>query len=606
MKVKGKWAVLLILMAILVGCSGGGGGGGGSSSSSSDEPLIPGSDNPIRGTWKVTVNPRGEDLTIEPVTLGATGWPVGIVLDEQVSLPGEVEVNLANKRCVAKSAEVYSGAGKTGAKYVGSGPTPDYSFNIQSGKPAVNCTIKRIAAGTIGDGQNVYVNYRYFRCTDCDAMDIGFTVTDANVSYANSVTTADITIENMGPYIIEEIRSITGLVAGAGAANNPTLSNSDYPLAVGDTPDATPADDLVDGWSSGLCYATHGNWTNCFSPAVQGCKTTPHPQLDSPYMVQGLDPVCGKMTDTWEFSGSREQYVFYMQLTGNVYPWIPDWTNTGSARDPRWIQTAAGPGTGAGTSGNSQWFSTYYASLAYLQPNDAYMADPTGECSSDGSGKAFYYGYAGTASLKTGETKRCGTLITDPHLKPGTFFALNVGLEFSDWMETYNQDFWDEYIAIAPASRNPKADLSKGAPYINVYDFQLMWDTAIVETFAAGNYTTPGETYFKGGFVRPYTAGAAGDGPDVGVYNQVSLPSRNAKWEVLDAVNAAKGFMFSLQNIKMGAGGAFSFFAAPATDPYRTYLYITNTGICGSAANPLTGLPRFRRSVGTCSLSDAL
>ena len=589
MKEMGKWAVLLILMAILVGCSGGGGGGGGGglSSSSSDEPPIPATDNPIRGTWKVTVNPRGEDITIEPVTLGATGYPVGIVTDEAHVIPATtVEVPLGHPRMVSGSGEVYSAASQGGTKYA---LNTAYIMNLHTEKTPVPSAIvrKAVACGAeapecIPDDATVYVSYKYFKCTDCDAMDIGFTVTDANVSYDSLVTTADITIQNIGNYTIEEIRSLTGQIAGAGAANNPTLSNSDYPLSEGDTPDATPANDLVDGWVSGICYATHGNWADFSAPAVQGCSTSVHPKDGQAYMTQWLDPVCGKITNTWTFSGSQEQYGFYMQLTGDAYPWIPDWTAAGD-RDSRWTQE------GAGTSGNSKWFTTYYASLAYLEPNQAYLDAPGGECNFDNGNdltKSFNYGYLGTVSLNTGETRRCGTLITDPHLAPGTFFALNVGLEYADWIETYNKDFWDEYIAIAPASRKPQTPLTKGAPYINFYDFQLVWDPVVLNTFSTGDNWTPAGTYFPGSFVRPSSAAV--------ISNQVSLPQKHAsnKFEISQSVNAA-GFMYSIQNIKMGADGAFSFFKT--TSPYRTYLEVTESNYCGVSAadNPILGLPRF-------------
>jgi len=104
MKTMGKWTVTLFMVTLLAGCFG----GGYSSSQSSDEGPIAAREHPSAGLWKVTLNPRGQSITFEPVTKAATGYPVGIVYSEPVALAGIAATALAHTRVVNGSAQVCS------------------------------------------------------------------------------------------------------------------------------------------------------------------------------------------------------------------------------------------------------------------------------------------------------------------------------------------------------------------------------------------------------------------------------------------------------------------------------------------------------------------
>jgi len=558
MKAMGKWTVLVAAMVLMIGCFGGGG-------SSSDEDAVPATQNPILGTWQVTVDPQNQKVKIEPVTTGATTYPVGQVTDEAVTLNGTTPVNLAHPRNVKDSDRVCAGTGGGAPCY-----TRDVDYVITLGNPG---TIARTPTGSIPDGGTVYVSYKYYKCTDCSAMDLQLTLGDANVVYSDSAglrtTRADIWVRNdSGNHTIEEIRSITGSIAGPGAGNNPKLWNSDYPLLVGDTPNNT-TNQPVEGWRSGVTYTTRGNWSNVTvvaPPAVRGAENSTAYQLHNrdgnPWMRQSLDPVCGKMSTTWIFSESQQQYRFYLQLTGDAYDWNPDWLS--GVKDSRW---------------GSQWNSTYYLAMAYLTPSGA--ANENWCTGLTNTPNRWYAGSLQKIHPTAGDQDRCGTLITDPHLAPGTYFALNIGLEYADWIETMGTTFWNTYAA---GARQPKTQIAVGTPYVRSPSVQILWDPNVLEGFGTGDYTTDSGTYFAGGFIAaPYTGTT---------YFQGANPNGSAKWNITTDIGPHTGWMYVTMTPKNGSSNQFEFFGFQGTTT-STYLYVTRATGNGNRCTPLSNLPRF-------------
>ena len=722
MKTMGKWTVTLFMITLLAGCYGGG------SSSSSDEGPISARQHPTAGTWKVTLNPRGESITIEPVTLAAKGYPIGITYSQAALLTDSNTVALHN-RMVAKSEVVCSAT--MGSSFTCGAtkfdPTTDYVIvlNADTSTPTIPSTIARTPGSTIPNSTMVYVSYKYFKCNNCQTMDLSFDVYDEgsargeavvlngvvptalahqnllgapvptvyrtdipeadddpailagttpvtlshtnilsminvcdaiaqggtcftqdtdytmdmvagtivridgagitdpttvyvtytysppavtpadyvldlvngtlartvastipnpgtvfidymfpSVSYSddggNKTTTANITIKNSTNLYWEELRAMIGGTSGPGLTA--TLRNSDYPLIGGATSDRPNilTTQPVDGWNSGQCYTTGGAWADYLHPVVQGCETIPHPANALPYMTQWMDPVCGKLSETWKFSGSQSQYVFYMQLTGNNYPWEPD-TGSVVTPDARW---------------NKTYYPTYYAQLAYLVPTSAALDTATtgGACAgADAARKAYWDGAMSRVKADAAETNRCGTLITNPHLAPGTYFALNLGLEYPDYIETKAGTFWSTYAAVA--AKNIYAAAATGTPYYTTMMFEILLDPGVLQTFSSPA-ATPNGTVFPGGFTRLFTGAST--------LSQSTKPWSHAKWQIDEPASNSGAYFYSSQNTAAGAAaGAFEFFKAPSTAPFRTFMYISEsaTEYCGGTGNSMVNFP---------------
>jgi hypothetical protein len=99
--------------------------------------------------------------------------------------------------------------------------------------------------------------------------------------------------------------------------------------------------------------------------------------------------------------------------------------------------------------------------------------------------------------IKYGSTSHCGTLITNPHIPRGTYFALNFGLEYSDTVEKLGQNFWTNY----KSNPNPTATQTVGAYYLNAASAVMIYDNSKLNNF-------PGSSVFKiragaGGTIEP-------------------------------------------------------------------------------------------------------
>jgi len=387
-----------------------------------------------------------------------------------------------------------------------------------------------------------------------DQIDVQDDDTNATWDPGTNTLTIDITIINKLNATLEKVRTWTGNVTGIGAYNNPQLGNADYP-----SQGAQP----VDGWTAGICYSEWGDWSSYTNPGLEGCDTITHVNDGQNFVFQWIDPVCGKVTSTWQFTGSQENYKFYMQITGDVYPWNPDYNAAPGGADPRF---------------DTNWYSTWYALMATLAPSDPALEGTW--CNDQIKAARAKLWWDGSLHPVTPEDPRtCGTLITDPHLLPGTYFALNIGLEAADWIENAQKTFWDTYVN----NPTPGADQGVGAPYLQNYAFALLYDPNVITTFDAGGQTGNG-TLYPGGFVNQFT--------DKSNSNASVLPNHAGigKWQIVNNFTAGSGYIASGQSPTVGA--TFSFFGLGA--PSYTYLYVTHTPASpGAYVYIATGLPRF-------------
>ena len=376
-----------------------------------------------------------------------------------------------------------------------------------------------------------------------DQIDVQDDDTNATWDPGTNTLTIDITIINKLNATLEKVRTWTGNVAGAGAINDPQLGNADYP---------SPGAQLVEGWTAGLCYVNWGDWDQQPPTDMEGCDTDvspgviDHPDGQGKYYAQWISPVCGKVTSTWQFTGSQEKYRFYMQITGDVYDWNPDYRS--------------GPGS---SKFDTDWYTTYYALMASLAP------DPDGGSTVEGvfcnskkaPARAQYYWDGSLVPVTPGDTRTCGTLITDPHLSAGTLFALNLGLEVGDSIEDMQANFWSNYITNPDPSRT-----ISDAFYLHKTSFALVYDPAVLhaytenEFFCADGSAPPcpvGVTLFPGGFAYHFVSPVDGAGNDFG--QNASLPSTPLSKITSPLVSVRPAVGYIAASLDLGVVPNFSF-----------------------------------------------
>ena len=584
MKGKGKWAVLLLALGIMfAGCFG--------SPESSDESAVAAKDNPVLGTWQVTVDPSSNKVEIVPVTLGANSleptysWTNSLVVTDMVNtlsaatvtvgpLAGTAAINLANGHIVPGSERVLKStcsAGGTGVCKRGT----DYIIAYNPGIPGTGGastavgTLARTASSAIVDGATVTIQYGYYGAnTACTGYGlVGTTFTDC------------IVIENHTNKVIEKLRSITGMVSIAGPINIgdgvTSTGRSDYPLLQPQTgasyakPSTTPQP--LAGWTAGICYNAWGDWSSNTSPAIEGCKLLPVPTRSGVYYSPSwLDPVCGRSNvETYNFAGTSSKYRFYMQLTGIANNWSPlnnSAYGSTAAEDARFDNVN---------------FSTWRALMAYLVPDGGAALNGTWCNNSTGGITNAKYWFAGSlAPIKPGATSHCGTLIKDPHLPRNTYFALNIGLEYPDTIEKGAKTFWDTYMANGDS---PSRNQGVGSFYLWSPGVEILYDYNKLLTFANAQQNTgklpAGQTQFPGGIVPNASANYRA--------NQSVMPVMSGRWSTMNVLTAASGYILSAQNTGISYTSTnFAFFTTygPSTAPYITQV---------TKCIPAAGLPRW-------------
>jgi len=597
MKGKGKWAVLAFALGLfLAGCGGGGGGGGGSS----DESAVAAKDNAVLGTWLVNVDPLNNAVSIEPMslTLGATpntglgdtalteqySWTNQIVVTDLTTLASTTVIGFnldgttlawkdvlhgttaPNKKMVVGSEIVYrcttapcrnSGPG-VGVGVVKYARGTDYDMNYftmnndtVAGRSA---KIRRTATSTIpsGAGTTVRIKFGYGSASES--------------GYTGGVFTTKIAVENHLNATIEKLRSWTGNISGDGAEDSPQLGNasdgatgrSDYPLLGGDTsptnyakPSTTPQP--IAGWVAGVCYTSWGKWTTA-AKNNEGCTKLKDPYDSHPYSPNNMDPVCGRITETYKFAGTPDKYKFYMQLSGNVF----DWSSGIKPQDSRWDNTN---------------YSTQYSAMAYLVPSSG----DTTWCSQ--AGAARYWWLGSLAPFKYGSSKRCGTLITNPNLPPRTYFALNMGLEYADTIEDQAKAFWDDYLA---NGGTPGKTMSVGSPFFWETSFMLIYDPAVLQAWTATSGTArtghSNSTTFPLGFQDLNDKATYGMNMSVSPKNNPS----GGKWDYSNYYPGAGNGMAYIASAQSPNVWVLTFFPGPmtyttSTRPMKHYTSSTTT-----------------------------
>jgi len=570
MKGKGKWAVLLLVLGLaFAGCAGGGSTGG-----SSDEGAVAANDNPVLGTWQVSIDPQNAKIEIAPVTLGAnsleplTSWTNQVIVTDLVNRAMATETptltllaftNLANGHIVPGSELVKNG-GVVCTRNV------DYTIKLGAGIGATVGALARTGlAGTcnILSGESVTISYGYGASSDA--------------VWASPNFTTSIAIENHLNATLEKVRFWTGTVSGPGAAQNPNFAASyaDYPLIQPQTGatygQPTTSVQLVSGWTAGVCYTAWGHWNSLLTPLTEGCPYALHPKGAVVYAPGWMDPVCGRIKESVRYTTATNPYKFYMQLTGTVNAWNPNISVPGG--DSRFDNVN---------------YTTWYALMGYLIPDGGAGLINTW-CSVTGTGVR-YWRQGSMIPIKPGDPSHCGTLITDPHLPRSTYFSVNFGLEYADTIEKQAKTFWDAYKLVG----DPYSKIGVGSPYMQTASLGVIFDETALTGWTAA--TTPrtghsGSTYFPVGFAQQYTNNynsnaSAGFKKDVaGMRTQFSTTYN---------ITAPTGFIIAAQY--MGAAYAitnFVFFngstgtgSLSGTDPYITQL-------AANFVNPAAGMPKW-------------
>ena len=555
-------ALIFGLLFFLSGCSGGSTGG------SSDEGAVVARDNPVLGTWQVSIDPQNAKIEIVPVTLGANS------LEPSYSWTNQVMVTDLVIRAMATETPTLSGTNYTNLAH---GHIIPGSERVTNGGPPVKCT----------RGTDYYIRYfavpsgfpphysgtgalaRTGMAGACNILS-GETVTitygygaSANQTWASPNFTTDISIENHLLATLEKVRFWTGNTSGAGSAQNPTIAAgyADYPLIqpqVGSTygkPAITAS--LVSGWTAGVCYTSWGHWNA--TPATEGCTQITHPKGGVQYAPGWMDPVCGRITNTVRFTNATNPYRFFMQLTGTVNGWNPNYT--------------VSPGNTADSRFNTNAYSTWYALMGYLVPDAAAMINTWCAATSGGTYRYWYQG--SLIPVKYGDARHCATLITDPHLVRGTYFSVNFGIEFADTVEKQARTFWNAY-KLAP---NPDVKLAVGAPYMQTAAIGVIFDQTALTGFTANGRTGhAGSTYFPGGFVQQYATGynanaSAGFKKVVGAGSRVNGSPFYSIAAPIGFIIAAQymGSLYATTNFVFFNGGAGAG-SLSQTNPYITQL----------------------------------
>jgi len=557
-------ALIFGIFLILSGCSGGSTGG------SSEEGAVVAKENPVLGTWQVSIDPQNAKIEIVPVTLGANSleplysWTNQVVITAMVNRAMATETpaltatdwaNLGFGHLVPGSERVMNNGVKC---------TKGIEYNIQyyNGKDGAGALARTGVAGTcnIASGETVTISYGYGG--------------SRNITWVSPDFTMDIAVENHLNATLEKVRFWTGETSGPGAPQNPTIAAgyAEYPLLqpqVGSTygkPAIGPAP--VDGWTSGICYTSWGHWNSTSAPAVEGCTLITHPKGGVQYAPGWMDPVCGRVINTFQFTGATNPYNFYMQLTGTVNAWNPNYTAAPGGADPRFDKVN---------------YSTWYALMGYLVPDTAGMINTW--CSATAGGQRYWW-QGSLIPDRPGLSRHCATLITDPHLTRGTYFSVNFGIEYADTIEKQAKTFWDAYKT---GGMNPDVKLGVGAPYMQTAAMGVIFDqNALTGFLVAGRTGHGGSTQFPGGFAQQYTTNynandSAGFKKLVGGFTRVSgigSPTYN--------ITAPIGYIISAQFM----GNAYvttNFIFFTITGLTTTNPYVTQ--LAGNVIYPALSMP---------------
>jgi len=570
MKGKGKWAVLLLALGVMfTGCFG--------PSGSSDESAVAAKDNPVIGTFEVTVPALGNnEFSIKPAVLGAASiTPVfdvgGVFATDMVvtaGLPATAVTALVKdaKWQIPVPGHIVPGSERVTHTF----PLPE-GFQVLVRGTDYNIEYYPTAHA----GSTVYLTALNGRLASGATITLGYgSGTCPGQGWDGSKFVACIDVYNTSRSTIEKLRGWTGAVSGPGSAGTPVvgtgigLGASDYPpgptYGVPNPTGIAP----VEGWAAGVCYNSWGYWSN-YNPgmsATEGCSYKNHTDdVTIGYAAAWLDPVCGRASniltpgasyEQWNFAGTDQYYKFYLQLSGETLPW-----------EPNYMLGLANPHAGA----DNVHYSTWYAALARLTP-DFTSPSPLLWCNNKNPALSQFWYRGALMPISAGQpTKHCGTLVTDPYFRPNSYFSMNIGVEYSDEIEQMGQAFWTAY----KANPDPAADQGIGALYPKQVNIALLYDQTKLTLAAEGLTKTiaTGGTAFKGGFAFPNGVNANANMSLGPWYPTGAL----GKWKVSNKTIA--GFISSNQSMTTSTQDT-KFLWFTTSSPLSTAPYITQAVKC--------------------------
>ena len=217
-----------------------------------------------------------------------------------------------------------------------------------------------------------------------------------------------------------------------------TLSTPDFPNTADGTtttwtqPGAVP---LNDAGKAGYCYVEDGKWKKSsgknFWP--KGCQTHGYKTvLDTWATNQMIHPDCGTQTVTWIFTTQAAPYTFYTALV-----------NIGTTGSPPGDHSAQGdPGWYPENALNDSRMDLTHKSLFVVKPYKLDMVCPAGWSCTTGGGEGKWGCYSTSNAVLEGwkiGSAYCSTpLDTSVGLAAGRYFAVDVGIEYADRLESQN------------------------------------------------------------------------------------------------------------------------------------------------------------------------
>jgi len=585
----GKWTAVALVGAALLfaGCmpqhssedsaipaKGGGGGGGGSGP---------------RFVYKFNVDPQGGKVTIQPVVMGTA---------TQTGQYGyTVDVTTAN----IINAVVFTDAGSGLDDLTASGaPSGNEAFRVVIDQLADGATIETFKwskdGGATWAATLVPITTGYQPLMDRVSVKFAnpsghflgdrwdFTTTNGCSWIGNPTNTLNCSIRVMNQsanYYMTNMRTWTYRASGAGAA---TLATADYPNTITGSTWTQPAPKpFTDAAKMGMCYVRDGVWNTQATNDLkaQGCPT---------YMIsaglqnqQILHPDCGSLAQNWTFTNATTAYSFYtaLVLAGATA------TQVGNTlgNDPQWFPEDVRNDTRMDFTNLSTILAMPY-NLDYnctLWPGGCDDTQALEACisvnNSNSDGWAIGSAYCSTP------------LNVHQKLAAGTYFAVNMGVNFADRIETtQNHATKQNSIAVPNACFEWPASVQA----------MMTWDPSVL-TIVTNNTTTALGTHLPLSASRLLFDGNK-TGNDVRAANYMDT---NTGFEsLIVGVLSNQGFFTASRSIP--ALTSFTF-ATPGAGCIPSVENSTGRNwTMGLPNNQLgwTGLAHFINSAGNCDIVD--
>jgi len=224
----------------------------------------------------------------------------------------------------------------------------------------------------------------------------------------------------------------------------PTLGTADFPNTYTTTVTSTvwvqpTARQMTDVTKAGMCYLHDGSWlnTNNNNTRQRGCRSYAIATFGA-FNYQILHPDCGSQTETWTLGVATLPYQFYTALL-KVGMSGAGGADTIAQGDPQWFPEKPFKVSGSTIVNNDDETRMDFTNISLFEIVPAHLdvACPfAGGCTNQGT--ACIATNNGTEGYKLGAAQ-CSTPYTDAQLvamPAGTYFGINIGLEFPDRVES--------------------------------------------------------------------------------------------------------------------------------------------------------------------------